>query len=199
LNDRAQDVWEPLVAIADLAGGDWAANARLAAVELMGCVEDTDTTVELLTDLRAIVGDEPTGFIPTKTILDRLTALEDRPWATWRRDKALTGHALGRLLDPLKIQPTTNGKARGYRSDAFDEAFARYLPAQASKRQNANETGPQVADTCDLGAVSNNASVRQSEPVNIEVLTLRHMEDRERTERAGTELDGDDDANLDRF
>ena len=34
LDDRAQDVWEPLLAIADLAGGDWPERARRAALEL---------------------------------------------------------------------------------------------------------------------------------------------------------------------
>src|SRR5437660_2603500 len=31
LNDRAADIWEPLFALADIAGGDWPAKARRAA------------------------------------------------------------------------------------------------------------------------------------------------------------------------
>ena len=34
LNDRAADIWEPLLAIADLAGGQWPELAREAAVGL---------------------------------------------------------------------------------------------------------------------------------------------------------------------
>ena len=34
LNDRAQDNWEPLLAIADLAAGDWPNTARPAAKAL---------------------------------------------------------------------------------------------------------------------------------------------------------------------
>jgi len=34
LNDRAGDIWEPLLALADLAGGDWPGKARQAAVAL---------------------------------------------------------------------------------------------------------------------------------------------------------------------
>jgi Protein of unknown function (DUF3631) len=34
LDDRAQDVWEPLLAVADLAGGDWPHRARQAALDL---------------------------------------------------------------------------------------------------------------------------------------------------------------------
>jgi len=36
LNDRAQDNWRPLLAIADLTGGPWAAAARKAALKLSG-------------------------------------------------------------------------------------------------------------------------------------------------------------------
>lgn len=36
LGDRACDVWEPLLAIADLAGGDWPTQARRAAMALAG-------------------------------------------------------------------------------------------------------------------------------------------------------------------
>jgi uncharacterized protein DUF3631 len=34
LNDRAADIWEPLLALAELAGGDWPERARAAAVGL---------------------------------------------------------------------------------------------------------------------------------------------------------------------
>lgn len=36
LNDRAADSWEPLLSIADAAGGAWPARARLAAIVLLG-------------------------------------------------------------------------------------------------------------------------------------------------------------------
>jgi hypothetical protein len=41
ITDRAEEAWEPLVAIADMAGGDWPARARSAAVALgTGAPED---------------------------------------------------------------------------------------------------------------------------------------------------------------
>ena len=50
LGDRAMDVWEPLIAIADLAGGEWPQFARAAAVELSaaGASEDDSLGVQLL-------------------------------------------------------------------------------------------------------------------------------------------------------
>ena len=58
VEDRAADTWEPLIAIADLAGGDWPARARKAAIALTA-EDDTDTTLgaRLLADLRDVFGD----------------------------------------------------------------------------------------------------------------------------------------------
>src|SRR5262249_32950756 len=39
LNDRAADIWEPLLIIADLAGGEWPGLARQAAIHLSATAE----------------------------------------------------------------------------------------------------------------------------------------------------------------
>ena len=67
---RAEDVWEPLIAVADLAGGDWPARARKAAAALTA-EDDTDTTLgaRLLADLRDVFGGADT--MHGETILDR--------------------------------------------------------------------------------------------------------------------------------
>ena len=54
LNDRAADMWEPLLAIADHAAGDWPTRARAAAVALSATAEDSDILIELLTDIREV-------------------------------------------------------------------------------------------------------------------------------------------------
>jgi Protein of unknown function (DUF3631) len=60
LSDRAADVWEPLLAIADLAGGDWPERARRAALELSagGDSEDDSVGVQLLAHIRDRFPDE---------------------------------------------------------------------------------------------------------------------------------------------
>ena len=62
VEDRAADTWEPLIALADLAGADWPARARKAAIALTA-EDDTDTTLgaRLLADLRDVFGDAGTG------------------------------------------------------------------------------------------------------------------------------------------
>ena len=56
LDDRAEDVWEAMIAIADLAGGDWPARARKAATTLSGDGDGADSTLgeRLLADLQDV-------------------------------------------------------------------------------------------------------------------------------------------------
>jgi hypothetical protein len=184
LSDRAADVWEPLLAIADLAGGDWPVRGRRAAVTLMGTAEDTDPTIELLTDLRDILTNEiHNDMIPTKDILEKLVARDDRPWATWRRDKPITAAGLARLLGPLGIHPDQRriGRdvLRGYRRTAFDDAIARYLPSQALQRDNGNESSPESRHGCISGEPPENACVTQFEAERSASVTVSHIEPRD--------------------
>lgn len=145
LNDRQWEVWEPLLAIAESAGGDWTARARHAATELSGNGEDADPIVELLQDLRAFTDSVDADFFPTKSLVDHLNGLDDRPWATsGRGDKGLTPRGLATRLGPLGIHPHPGptGQVRGYRRDAFADAFRRYPPEQASTRQGDRQDGP---------------------------------------------------------
>ena len=143
----------------------------------MGTVEDTDPAIELLTDLRDILVKTEAAIIPTKDIIDRLVAQDDRPWATWRHDKPITGRGLARLLGPLGIHPDKFGDVRGYRTTIFDDAISRYLPSQVSKCPIANKDGPKQPDTCDLDGVDKNASVRQFRPDSIGEKTQGHIDD----------------------
>ena len=54
LHDRAQDNWEPLIAIADAAGGEWPKSARTAAIAIQRETEELDEAevgVQLLHDI----------------------------------------------------------------------------------------------------------------------------------------------------
>lgn len=141
LGDRQADVWEPLIAIADLAGGAWPGRARSAAIALAGKVEDTDITIELLSDIAHIIANCGGSVITTKELLDRLTEQEDRPWATWSKGKPLTAHRLARLLRRLDVSVVKMARCNGYRVDAFGDAIARYLPLEAPDLHLGNESG----------------------------------------------------------
>ena len=125
LGDRQADVWEPLLAIADLAGGDWPRMAQVAAIALAGNLDDTDVTVELLKDIATVLAqDDAVGpTVPTEQLVKHLVELTDRPWATWRKDdKPITARGLARLLDPLDIKVDRYQRRQavsGYRRDAL--------------------------------------------------------------------------------
>jgi hypothetical protein len=138
LNDRQQDVWEPLLAIADEADGLWPTQACAAAKALSGGETDTtdDLRVDLLSDIRTLLtGKEAAdilvaNLVASTPLLATLVALPDRPWATFGKlEKPMTGHKLAWLLKPFDIFPTSDGTVRGYRQDAFNDAFGRLSAA----------------------------------------------------------------------
>jgi Protein of unknown function (DUF3631) len=81
LDDRAQDIIEPLLAIADTVGGEWPERACKAAVALLAGEEREDSEslgVRLLRDIRDVFGEAER--LHTTTILERLTSDDSAPW-----------------------------------------------------------------------------------------------------------------------
>jgi len=162
-NDRAEEVWEPLLAIADDAGGDWPQQARAAALELSGGEPDTESIGVLL--LRAIYEVfHPTTAEPavpnpdamdrmfTADIIGALIERESEPWgAWWGRDmhQGVQGPAtkLASLLKPFGVIPKSiridGHTAKGYERAAFADAWERYV-APAAPPSN-----PSPAPECD--------------------------------------------------
>lgn len=136
LHDRAADIWEPLIAVADLAGGDWPERARGVAVELSGHTEDDSTNVRLLTDVRHVFLEGDLAALPTTQLLARLVGIEDSPWAEWWGEDVDAGRTKGpaaklaRRLRPFEVRPakirTGISTAQGYRRSDFEDAWARY-------------------------------------------------------------------------
>lgn len=132
LNDRAADNWRPLLAIADAAGNDWPNRARTAAMALATREDEGSTGVLLLSDIRTAFDERPgVKQLLSRELCDVLNALEERPWATWFRGKALTANALARLLRPFRIRSRKlrigESTPNGYILEDFGDAFGRYL------------------------------------------------------------------------
>ncbi|MFB8777188.1 DUF3631 domain-containing protein [Streptomyces broussonetiae] len=139
VTDRPADVWEPLIAVADAAGGHWPDRARQACLTLVKASQANDKGslgVRLLTDLRdhVMVGIDR---LPTIAILDRLNALDDAPWADLS-GKPLDNRRLSQMLGEYMTadnEPITsrNIKAagsvlKGYYAADLRDAWARYCP-----------------------------------------------------------------------
>ncbi|MGB5939866.1 MAG: DUF3631 domain-containing protein [Rhodanobacter sp.] len=133
LGDRAQDCWEPLLAIADEVGGEWPRRARAAALALHGVEEETPSIgVELLRDIKTVFDERGASRIASKELLRALTDDEETPWSTWNRGKPLTVRQLAARLSDFGITPKTTRlpggqQLKGYVLAEFADAFARYL------------------------------------------------------------------------
>lgn len=133
LHSRAQDNWEPLFAIADLAGGDFPARARAAAIAISG--EDASPQsvgVELLADIKTIIEKTVFDRISTAELTAELCADDEKPWATYNRGQPIKPHQVSKRLRAFGVTSNTIrlgvNTAKGFRLEQFNEVFERYLP-----------------------------------------------------------------------
>jgi hypothetical protein len=135
LDDRAQDIIEPLLAIAEEVGGKWPKRARKAAIALLTGEyrEDAESLgVRLLRDCRTAFDERGEDRLATGKLLERLRAPEDAPWRALHGEP-LDATRLAGILKPYRIGPKKLREGedtfRGYRRAWFKDAWARYLPA----------------------------------------------------------------------
>jgi hypothetical protein len=133
LNDRAADNWRPLLAIADLAGGDWPGRARNAASVLCGLGDELQAAelgVQLLIDIRAVFDDRKVDRIASADLVDILIGDETMPSGETENGRALTVRSLASRLGRFEIGPKNIrvGEAvlKGYERTHFVEAWERY-------------------------------------------------------------------------
>lgn len=133
IEDRAADVWEPLLAVADAAGGHWPDRARVSAVSHVSDARANagGLGVQLLADLRAIFTEAGADKLSTDSILIALHDLEESPWSDLR-GKALDARGLAYRLKKYEIsrKQIRVGEWTGKGYDAADlaDAWSRYLP-----------------------------------------------------------------------
>jgi len=146
LNDRAQDGWEPLLALAELAGPEWTRRAHNAAIDLHtkeARTENETRGITLLGDIEKIFDtacakhreqlcdytcDRPSRYrrLPSKMLVEKLAKLPES------ESGALTARSLAGLLKEFGIKSKQyrdegGNNTRGYKKDDFKDAFARYL------------------------------------------------------------------------
>ena len=133
LEDRAADTWEPLIAVADLAGKDWPELARHAALVLTADHDQAAVSdrIRLLSDCRTAFGDA--DALPTTTLITRLRADPEAPWCDHGPD-GITARRLGILLADYDIRSANIrfgepiGQVKGYYRVDFTDAWDRYCP-----------------------------------------------------------------------
>ena len=137
ISDRAEELAEPLLMVADQAGGHWPETARNAVRELM--LRDSDAPAamplveRLVQDIRtvftAVFGEDAgTARIGTVDLLEELQTLPDSPWADLWRNPVGATKEMAALLAPLGVEPMKlrigERLIRGYRGEDLAELWA---------------------------------------------------------------------------
>jgi hypothetical protein len=119
LTDRAADVWEPLMAVADLAGGRWPYDARIAAMtlhEAYTTAEDASGPGALLSAIRDAFAGQTR--VSTADLVSATGAVDGAALASVLR-------AYG--IAPRTLRLPTGARLKGYVLDDFADTFDRYL------------------------------------------------------------------------
>jgi len=194
--DRNEEIWEPLLAVADAAGGDWPKRARCACVAMCKAAEDRRVSlgIRLLGDLKKLfrnAGDP--DAMPSALLLELLAGEEsgldaDAPWGDLY-GKAINPRKLASLLKPYGIKSQkikVDGKSlQGYRRESFWDAWERYVPilvpakvepmepTERLGRNSANYNGSGVPEEAPHAAPSMEPFDAETEPFAAEKEHLR--------------------------
>ena len=116
LNDRAAEVWEPLLVLADLAGGAWPEKARAAATALL---------LDIFVAFKLSGADR----LHSRVLVETLKEFGQRPWRQTKGEINETW--LAHRLRPYGIKTKTiwigETSDKGYLMDDFKEVFHRYI------------------------------------------------------------------------
>jgi hypothetical protein len=135
VEDRDADVWEALIVVANMAGGDWPDRGRAAAVALVAASKEAEPSlgVRLLSDLRIVFGNAEQ--MTTATILSALREMPEAPWNDIK-GRPLDDRRLAGRLRQYGIKPRVvrigGATPRGYRREDFFDSWKRYLPPIAA-------------------------------------------------------------------
>jgi hypothetical protein len=133
VEDRAADTWEPLVAVADLAAGEWPARARKAVTVLVAAQDKADMEANLGTKLLADIKEVFTvAEISSADLVADLCKLKESPWDTFGLDASGLAYRLKAYgVRPDRVRPYDGSikQVRGYKLADFADAFSRYVPA----------------------------------------------------------------------
>jgi hypothetical protein len=170
LNDRAEDCWRPLLAIADRAGEKWARLARDAAQALSGEeVNDDEGNVGLLADIRD-VWPEHRDVLLTKELVTLLVSDTTKPWAEMgRARKPLTDRILAKMLEGFfiysrTVHPPGLKHGKGYIRRGFEHATSIYLPQNHATTESQDSQACEHANGGKSSAYAQNASVQEDLP-----------------------------------
>ena len=148
LNDRAADIWEPLLVIADLAGGQWPELARQAARKLSAYEDETTLVGHFLQDLRNWMLFKKVDRMLSRDIVATFNPAHDRPWEDLRRGREINEWWLSQRMKEFGIRPRAFrvGKlvGKGYLLGDIEATCRRYAPDTNTDNSQASSVGGQT-------------------------------------------------------
>jgi hypothetical protein len=199
LHNRAADLWRPLYAIADSAGGAWPARMRVASEKIQretGAEENR--LVQLLAATKEVFGGR--DRMTTAEIVCKLLDREDEPWLTVRRGRPLDAYYLRSTLKGVVARKTPvirigDKTRRGYYRADFEPAWRRYLP-EVSDSSETDETpkprpgnaqpdwAPGAADDEPASETMRNSDPKPAAPADGSSASQPDVSDEDRSSRA---------------
>jgi hypothetical protein len=199
LNDRAQDCWRPLLAIADLVGGRWPASARKSAAKLTGKADDEALSagVLLLGHVREVFDAKRADRIASTALVDALNDNEAWPWGEWRQGKPISPRGVAKILQRYGVKSHKARNANEYRVADFADAWSRYAPPARGEFPVASSTSSTIGrNESEFSALTGS---RRSPSSSTGSHAVKHEEPRKTPVFAGVaedvELAGVDDCN----
>ena len=161
--DRDADVWEPLIVVADLAGGRWpdlARQAAISSVEIAKVNNKPSDGVRLLTDIRTCFGTK--DKLSSRELVDMLLAVEESSWNDLGFRKKLDQYILAEMLREYGIRPRSvrlpdGSTPKGYRRSDFLDVWERHLQASPVAATGATDatSDESVENTGDFAVADN--------------------------------------------
>ena len=148
VTDRAAEVWEPLLALAEVAGGHWPDTARAAASHFVSTATTAGASIgtRLLADLRTVFRGNCTERMTSVDILAALHAIEEAAWGDLD-GRPIDARRLARELGRYGVRPgpvrIAGAVVKGYQVDRSEisaglgDAWTRYLPPPAEEPSGA--------------------------------------------------------------
>jgi len=120
------------LALAELAGEEWAQKGRQAAEALTATAQENNPIGSLLVDILVIFAGATGGRLFTRTMVAQLNGCRNRPWMELAKGKEVTEMWLAQQLRPYGVKPRTlrigEARGKGYCLEDFTEVFRRYMP-----------------------------------------------------------------------
>jgi hypothetical protein len=137
LNDRQEDIWEPLLALADSVGGDVPRLARAAVEAVSENGDELSYGAEQLAATRKLIGDK--NRITSAELIEGLWEAEALPARLMEDEEPnykKIGHWLSKFIQSYGGNPARklrfgNQTSKGYESAELKSIFDRYCPPES--------------------------------------------------------------------